>query len=247
LATNTLIFPKAVSPAAHSVTTPEEKTGSKASYAIRGKGTQKDLVTISNAVLRSTIRRIAALNVRTIYIVMTFSRRNGPQYCVLRGRVPFITLQQMNHTPHDKHCSISRQGPVPHNTIASRAILVVDLDFQNHTTALQLMLSNAGYVVSSASDASAALHLLQALNLDAVLLISAYSGAPLEAVCFRISHAAPALSIFVLGPHVGPESKARLLDLGADDYIEKPYDAQELLARLDSALRSTARNPARKL
>jgi CheY-like chemotaxis protein len=246
LATNTLIFPTAVSPAAYSVTTPEKKTGSKASYAMRGKGTQKDLVTISNAVLRSTIRRIAALNVRTIYMVMTFPTRNGPQYCVLKGRVPFFTLQQMNHTPHDKHCSISRQGPVSHNTIASRAILVVDLDFQNHTTALLQMLSNAGYVVSSASDANAALHLLQALNLDAVLLISAYSDARLGAMCFCISHAAPAYSIFVLGPRVGPERKARLLDLGADDYIEQPFDAQELLARLDAALRSTARNPARK-
>jgi DNA-binding response OmpR family regulator len=87
------------------------------------------------------------------------------------------------------------------------------------------------------------LNLLTTSQFALVLVNSDHIGVSLEGVCFDIAQVAPALSIIVLGPRVAPASKVRLLELGADDYIPKPFDAHELLARLASAIRRARRLP----
>jgi two-component system KDP operon response regulator KdpE len=49
------------------------------------------------------------------------------------------------------------------------------------------------------------------------------------------------LPIIVLSVHDRPNEKVRALDLGADDYQTKPFNAAELLARMRAALRRTAK------
>jgi len=149
----------------------------------------------------------------------------------------------MNPMGRGEQCSLSPEGAAPHNRTTDGVILIVDLDFQNDTTHLVETLAAAGYGVSSASQLNIALNLLKTSEFAVALVNSEQIGASIEGVCFDIAQLAPALSIIVLGPRVAPASKVRLLELGADDYIPKPFDARELLARLASAIRRARRRP----
>jgi len=54
---------------------------------------------------------------------------------------------------------------------------------------------------------------------------------------------APTLPIVVLSATSDVSDKVLLLELGADDYVTKPFSPRELLARVRAALRHTARTP----
>ena len=60
-------------------------------------------------------------------------------------------------------------------------------------------------------------------------------------VCREIKKKAPALPVIVLSAKSDVTDKVLLLELGADDYVTKPFSPRELLARLQAALRRTAR------
>ena len=143
----------------------------------------------------------------------------------------------------DEHCRPSPERSESRSRTNDGAILIVDLDCQNDTTRLVETLAAAGYRVSSASELNVALNLLKASEFVLALVNSECVAVSLEDVCFDIAQVAPAVPILVLGPRVAPESKVRLLELGADDYIPKPFDVHELLARLDSAIRRARRLP----
>jgi DNA-binding response OmpR family regulator len=142
-----------------------------------------------------------------------------------------------------EHCSLSPERPASRNRTTDGAILIVDLDSHNDTTGLVQTLAAAGYHVFAASQLMVGLNLLTTSQFALVLVNSDHIGVSLEGVCFDIAQVEPALSIIVLGPRVAPASKVRLLELGADDYIPKPFDAHELLARLASAIRRARRLP----
>jgi DNA-binding response OmpR family regulator len=61
-------------------------------------------------------------------------------------------------------------------------------------------------------------------------------------VCREIKQQAPALPIIVLSAASDVTDKVLLLELGADDYVTKPFSPRELLARMRVALRRTSRN-----
>jgi DNA-binding response OmpR family regulator len=63
-------------------------------------------------------------------------------------------------------------------------------------------------------------------------------------LCKQIKAQAPALPIVVLSAASDVSDKVLLLELGADDYVTKPFSPRELLARLRAALRHTARSAA---
>jgi DNA-binding response OmpR family regulator len=60
-------------------------------------------------------------------------------------------------------------------------------------------------------------------------------------VCREIKKKAPALPVIVLSAKTDVMDKVLLLELGADDYVTKPFSPRELLARLQAALRRTTR------
>ena len=99
----------------------------------------------------------------------------------------------------------------------------------------QACLTRSGYSVIEAGNARAALSLLAAARPDAVLLdLGLPDRDGLELVPL-IRAAGPA--VIVVSAREQTAQKVAALDLGADDYITKPFDSEEVLARLRTALR----------
>jgi two-component system KDP operon response regulator KdpE len=114
-------------------------------------------------------------------------------------------------------------------------VLVVD-DEPQILRALQTNLRGAGYEVDTAATAEAALAAAAMRPPDAVILDLVLPDRSGTEVCreLRTWSSAPVLVLSVVGDE--PE-KVAALDAGADDYIEKPFGIEELLARLRAVLR----------
>lgn len=97
-------------------------------------------------------------------------------------------------------------------------------------------LSAAGYRVTTAADGIAASRALQSTRPDIVLLDV---GLPFvdgwRILASRPTDVAP--GVIVISARGEKADKIRALDLGADDYLAKPFDADELLARVRAVLR----------
>src|SRR6266852_4863861 len=59
-----------------------------------------------------------------------------------------------------------------------------------------------------------------------------------ESVCAQIKKDYPEIPVIILTARNSMEDKIKELNLGADDYIAKPFDSGELLARIKARLRS---------
>ena len=114
-------------------------------------------------------------------------------------------------------------------------VLVVD-DEPQILRALQTNLRGAGYEVDTASTGEGALATAAMRPPDAVILDLVLPDRSGTEVCreLRTWSSAPVLVLSVVGDE--PE-KVAALDAGADDYIEKPFGIEELLARLRAVLR----------
>ena len=127
----------------------------------------------------------------------------------------------------------------------STKLLVVD-DDPAIRRLLARTLDRAGYAIVEAADARAA---LAALGIDKPDLILLDLGLPdrdgLELLPLLVRGAGPA--VIVLTARDAVDEKVAALDLGADDYVTKPFDTEELLARVRSSLRRAARASAESL
>jgi two-component system KDP operon response regulator KdpE len=114
-------------------------------------------------------------------------------------------------------------------------ILVVDDEAQIRR-ALGSILSTRGYRAVFASDGSEGLDLAIDQNPDLVILDLAMPGMGGLEVCreLRAWYTAPILVLSVRGSDA---DKIAALDMGADDYVTKPFSAGELLARVRALLR----------
>lgn len=114
-------------------------------------------------------------------------------------------------------------------------ILVVDDEAQIRR-ALASILATRGYEMIAASDGTEALNLAIDQNPDLVILDLAMPGMGGLAVCrdLRTWYTAPILILSVRGSEA---DKVAALDMGADDYVTKPFSAGELLARVRALLR----------
>lgn len=114
-------------------------------------------------------------------------------------------------------------------------VLVVD-DEPQIRVLLRATLGRAGYVVAEASNAREALN---AKVIDKPDLILLDLGLPdrdgLELV--TALRGEPRSALIVISARDQTEQKVAALDLGADDYVTKPFDTEELLARVRASLR----------
>jgi two-component system, OmpR family, KDP operon response regulator KdpE len=117
-------------------------------------------------------------------------------------------------------------------------ILVVD-DEVEITRALQRSLTAHGFEVFTASDGEEALDHITHYRPDLMLLDLGLPGMSGLEVCRRV-RAQSALPIIVLSVKDTERDKVQALDLGADDYVSKPFGIDEVLARVRVALRHTA-------
>jgi diguanylate cyclase (GGDEF)-like protein len=120
----------------------------------------------------------------------------------------------------------------------SSRLLVVE-DDPDQRDSLKRLLENEGYEVVTAADGAAALEAVAQASFDVVLLDVGMPGEDGFRVCRRIrASVREPLPILFLTAYSDLESRVRGLEIGAEDYILKPYDIKELMARVKVALRS---------
>lgn len=103
--------------------------------------------------------------------------------------------------------------------------------------ALVLNLTNRGYTVSTAINGGTAIAQAGSLRPDLMILDLGLPDIDGLDVISRVRDRQPALPIVVLSARTGSKEKVSALDLGAVDYITKPFDMNELVARLRAAAR----------
>jgi two-component system KDP operon response regulator KdpE len=121
---------------------------------------------------------------------------------------------------------------------ASRRLLVAD-DDHGIRVYVAANLRKQGYEVFTAADGQEALDVAALRAPDLVILDLAMPVLDGFAVLPRL-RAWTQVPVIVLSAHADQADKVRALDLGADDYLTKPFGVEELLARVRVGLRRTA-------
>ena len=114
-------------------------------------------------------------------------------------------------------------------------ILVVD-DDQNICDLLRLYLEDAGYSVIISNDGKEAVNKFKALKPDIVLLDYMLPSLDGRGVCKEIRKDSD-VPIIMISAKSETTDKVVGLELGADDYIAKPFDAREVIARIRAVSR----------
>ncbi len=124
------------------------------------------------------------------------------------------------------------------NQDAKRNILVVD-DEPQITRVLKTTLSSQGYGIRTATDGKQALQEMKGWSPDLVITDLRMPNMDGLELC-RAIRAESRVPIIVLSVKGEETIKVESLDAGADDYITKPFNVNELLARVRAALRRAA-------
>ena len=126
--------------------------------------------------------------------------------------------------------------------MASNLVLVVD-DELRYLRLLRFNLESSGYRVIAAATGKEAVQAAASLNPDLVLLDLMLPDLDGYEVCRRIREFSqvPVIMVTARGEVL---DKVRGLKLGADDYITKPFSADELLARVETVLRRGQGSPS---
>lgn len=114
-------------------------------------------------------------------------------------------------------------------------ILAVD-DDRNNLKMVAFLLSEEGYDVLTADDGVKGLHLVETESPDLVILDVMMPQMDGLEVCRRIRQAMD-VPIIILSAKGETTDKVLGLELGADDYLPKPFEPSELLARVRAVLR----------
>ena len=129
------------------------------------------------------------------------------------------------------------------------SVLVVE-DDRNIAELLQMYLEKEGYAVTIAGDGSQGLDKFRAIKPDLVLLDVMMPVMDGWAVCKAI-RAEGSTPVIMLTAKSETDDKVAGLKSGADDYITKPFEMKEVLARIEAVLRRSDRiapeKPSRRL
>jgi PAS domain S-box-containing protein len=115
-------------------------------------------------------------------------------------------------------------------------ILVVEDDDLN-ASALTAVLTNQNYAVEVATDGDAAWDFIQTYDYDLILLDVMLPKLDGISLCRKIRSSGLQMPILLLTGCDSSHDKAIGLDAGADDYVVKPFDQEELIARIRALLR----------
>ncbi len=115
-------------------------------------------------------------------------------------------------------------------------ILVVD-DEPAITENLPPLLQRAGFEVATADSAESALFMLPAFQPDLIVLDIIMPGIDGREMLRRLRKSGNTVPVILLSRVGGPGERSTAIDEGADDYINKPFDSQELTSRINAVLR----------
>ena len=124
-----------------------------------------------------------------------------------------------------------------------KTILIVE-DEQSIVDILSFILVKEGYDTLEALDGPTGLQLALEQNPDLVLLDLMLPGMSGFEVCERIRAAGSTTPIVMLTAREEEDDKVRGLELGADDYITKPFTNRELIARVKANIRRVSMTAA---
>jgi len=117
-------------------------------------------------------------------------------------------------------------------------ILVVE-DEESFREAMEFMLRKEGYEVLLADDGEVAVDLFERKGADLILLDLMLPGLSGVDVCRRI-RASSQVPIIMVTAKDSEVDKVVGLEIGADDYVTKPFSSRELLARIKAVLRRSS-------
>lgn len=129
---------------------------------------------------------------------------------------------------------------MPDSRIAEPRVLVVE-DDATIRGGLRVTLELEGFLVEDAADGSEALRLLTSFSPDVVVLDLMLPGKSGFDICRDIRSFKPDVFVLMLTARTDEASKVAGLTLGADDYVTKPFSLAELIARIRTLLRRSAR------
>ncbi|AQS90025.1 DNA-binding response regulator [Gluconobacter albidus] len=115
-------------------------------------------------------------------------------------------------------------------------ILLVDSD-QSAAATLSQTLRNASFTVDHTPSGEEAIEMLRHYDYDVVVLELMLNDLEGYEVIRRVRAARITTPILVLSALLRSQAKIRAFSMGADDYMTKPYDAGELVARLQAVMR----------
>ncbi len=159
-------------------------------------------------------------------------------------------LALMESNPHMTDAEIARSLGLDENAIRQRIdflcdtrekILIVDEEI-DASTALRLALESEGYNVIEALDGYEGIRKAKSENPDVILLDIMMPGMDGFEAC-QLLKADPAsrhIPIIMLTAKGEVDDKVEGLELGADDYVTKPFNLKELKARIRMVLRRGA-------
>ncbi|HET9955101.1 MAG TPA: response regulator [Polyangiaceae bacterium] len=115
-------------------------------------------------------------------------------------------------------------------------LLGVD-DSKTMRKVLEITFAGENYKTVLAANADDAMSKLQVERPSVMLVDAALEGTNGYELCQRAKAAAPGVFVILLSSKQQPYDKARGSQVGADDYIDKPFDTQQLIDKVSSVLR----------
>ena len=124
------------------------------------------------------------------------------------------------------------------NRVDTARVLVID-DEQGHASLLERLLTKEGYAVDTAGDIDAAIAAIAHRSPDVILLDVVLPNGDGFALCRRLKiDAATRLTpVIMVTALTDRESRIKGREAGADDFLTKPVDGEELIARVHSLAR----------
>ena len=133
----------------------------------------------------------------------------------------------------------SMLSPVGHGaarTSAEATVLVID-DDPSMRDILNLIAHQHGFMLQYAIDGADGLRIAEQTDIDLILLDLTLPGLPGFDVCRRLRAAGIEVPIIMVSASTDTVDVVVGLEIGADDYISKPFEIRELAARINAKLR----------
>src|SRR5712671_4435749 len=143
----------------------------------------------------------------------------------------------MSNQTNGEKANSSSDGGGAATALAPRTSLLIIEDDENISTAIEEYFSRSGYTVYSAPDGIAGIEAAVKNRPDVVVLDLMLPKMDGLAVCKELRQKHPQMPILMLTAKDDVVDKVLGLEMGADDYITKPFSLREVEARIKSVLR----------